>query len=522
MKTLFRLLSHVLPIIAVAGLFLLFTVNQRAQTQFPSPNGHVNDFANVIDADTKARLESLLQNLKTKTQIEFAVATVDSTGGLPIEEFAKNLARDWNIGTFNGRGKSLLLVISAGSKQSFTQYSRLAQRDLAEGILGDVSLRMRTPLAAGRFGDALNVGVTMLAGSVAQKAGVSIEELDQPANIAAATPPAVVPQKTADSSAPVEPPSEPKKTRPRAVTRLAPEVKNDTVKLEKASGEQLGQEAKTEVPRIEKPLIQKLDQDEAAPAVTKSTKPDQADIDKQPNSTLDDDESEEVELTLTKPLAERAVLLKKFLETHPESKSRTRATELLISTHAGLGDQRLKNGDNAGGVEQLMLAISESNTQISDELFKGVISQIPMNLYLRGEKDSAFRAAAAIEEKFGSDPKRLLAVAGFYLSIERGDEATRVGEAVVKIAPDLAEAHRVMAVGLHFSLRLDEAASEYKKALELDPTLNVARGSLADLSRAAGKFDEALALYNDQLKEKPKDPAATAGVVISLLELGRR
>jgi tetratricopeptide (TPR) repeat protein len=522
MKTLFRLLSHVLPITAVAGLFLLFTVDQRAQTQFPSPNGHVNDFANVIDADTKARLESLLQNLKAKTQIEFAVATVDSTGDLPIEDFAKNLARDWNIGTFNGRAKSLLLVVSAGSKQSFTQYSRLAQRDLAEGILGDVSLRMRTPLAAGRFGDAINVGVTMLAGSVAQKAGVSIEELDQPANIAAATPPEVIPQKTGDSSAPIAPPSEPKKTRPRAVTRLVPEVKNDTVKLEKASGEQLGQEAKTEAPKIEKPPIQKLDLDDAPAPVTKSTKPDQADIDKQPNSTLDDDESEEVELTLTKPLAERAVLLKKFLETHPESKSRTRATELLISTHAGLGDQRLKNGDNAGGVEQLMLAISESNPQISDELFKGVISQIPMNLYLRGEKDSAYRASGAIEEKFGSDPKRLLAVAGFYLGIERGDEATRVGEAVVKMAPDLAEAHRVMAVGLHFSLRLDEAASEYKKALELDPTLNVARGSLADLSRAAGKFDVALALYNDQLKEKPKDPAATAGVVISLLELGRR
>ena len=522
MRILFRLLSHVLPVTAVAALFLLFTVNQRAQTQFPSPNGHVNDFANVIDADTKARLESLLQNLKAKTQIEFAVATVDSTGALPIEDFAKSLARDWNIGTFNGRGKSLLLVVSAGSKQSFTQYSRLVQRDLAEGILGDVSIRMRAPLAAGRFGDAVNVGVTMLADSVAQKTGLSIEELDRPANIAAATPPEVGQQKVADSPAPIEPPSEPKKTRPRAVTKIVQEVSTDTPKIEKASGEKLEQEIKVEAPKVEQPAVQKLDQDETAATVSKSTKPNQADVDKQPNSTLDDDESEEVELTLTKPLAERAVLLKRFLETHPESKSRTRATELLISTHAGLGDQKLKNGDNAGGVEQLMLAISEANTQISDELFKGVISQIPMNLYLRGEKDSAFKAANAIEEKFGSDPKRLLAVAGFYLSIERGDEATRVGEAVVKIAPDMAEAHRVMAVGLHFSLRLDEAAREYRKALELDPTLNVARGSLADLSRAAGKFDEALALYNDQLKAKPKDPAATAGIVICLLELGKR
>ena len=513
---------------AVAGMFLFFTVNQRAQTQFPSPNGHINDFANIIDGETKARLESILQNLKNKTQIEFSVATVESTGGVKIDEFSKNLAREWNIGTFNGRTKSLLLVVSAESKESFTQYSRLVQRDLAEGILGDVSQRMRAPLAAGRFGEAVTAGVTLLGSSVAQKAGVTIDELDRSSNIAAAT------SDETEITTPKEPIPDAKKTRPRAVTKLdqnikpdeklAQDVKTDALKIEKTSGKKLDQEEKTDTPKPEKSSGQKLDQEEIGPVATKSTSStrSQADIEKQPNSTLDDDESEEVELTLTKPLAERAVLLKKFLDTHPDSKSRTRATELLISTHAGLGDQKLKNGDMAGGVEQLMLAISESNPQVTDELFKGVISQIPMNLYLRGEKESAFKAASAIEEKFGSDPKRLLAVAGFYLSIERGDEATRVGESVVKIAPDLAEAHRVMAVGLHFSLRLDEAAAEYRRALELDPTLNVARVSLADLSRAAGKFDEALELYREQLKLKPKDPAAIAGIVISLLELGKR
>src|SRR6185369_17029559 len=74
------------------------------------------------------------------------------------------------------------------------------------------------------------------------------------------------------------------------------------------------------------------------------------------------DESEEVELTLTKPLPERAVKLKEFLDTHPDSKARPRAVELLISTHAGLGDQKLKNGDIAGGIEQMMRAIDEADT----------------------------------------------------------------------------------------------------------------------------------------------------------------
>jgi tetratricopeptide (TPR) repeat protein len=234
----------------------------------------------------------------------------------------------------------------------------------------------------------------------------------------------------------------------------------------------------------------------------------------------DEDEEEEVELTLTLPLDKRAIKLKQFLDTHPASKARPRAIELLISTYAALGDQKLKNGDPAG-VDQLMLVIKEADVTISDKLFTGVVSQIPMNLYLRREQAAAFKAAQDIETKFGGDPKRLLSLATFYLGIERGDEATRIADQVLQTAPDLPEAHRVRAVGLHLSLRVDEAATEYKKVLELDPTSRVARAGLADLYRSLGKLEEALALYSEQLKANPKDPVATTGVILALFELGR-
>ena len=50
-----------------------------------------------------------------------------------------------------------------------------------------------------------------------------------------------------------------------------------------------------------------------------------------------------------------------------------------------------------------------------------MIAQIPTNLYLRGEREAAFKAAQNIETKFGTDPKRLLAVAGF-ISESNADE----------------------------------------------------------------------------------------------------
>ena len=194
------------------------------------------------------------------------------------------------------------------------------------------------------------------------------------------------------------------------------------------------------------------------------------------------DDSEEVELTLTLPLADRIVKLKEFLAAYPNSKSKPRAIELLISSYAGLGDQRLKNGDSVGGIEQLMLAIDEAPANISDQLFSGVVAQIPLNLFLRGQRNAAIEAAQKIETKFGADPKRLLTLAGFYLGIEDGNEAARLAAEAVKLAPDLAEAHHVLGRGLHISLRLDEAAAEYKRALELDP--NSKKGTQAQSRRS--------------------------------------
>jgi tetratricopeptide (TPR) repeat protein len=168
-----------------------------------------------------------------------------------------------------------------------------------------------------------------------------------------------------------------------------------------------------------------------------------------------------------------------------------------------------------------MLAIEEAPADVSEKLFSGVISQIPLNLYLRNERIAAFKAAQSIEAKFGSDPKRLLGLASFYLGIERGDEAVRVASKAVTLLPDSAEAHYSLGLGLHISLRLDDAANEYRRAIELDSNFRAAHRSLADLNRAAGKAEEALVFYREQLNADPKDKLARAGVVLSLLDVGR-
>ena len=530
----YRPLMRLLAVLPAVGLFLLISANPFAQsTKLPAPSSYVSDFAGVIDSQTKSRLESLLGKLKEKSKLELYVATVENTGEQQMSAFSRQLARDWDIGATTSRTKSLLLVVCTGSKTSFTQISRAAQLAVPEGVLGEIGYRMNGPLSDGRFSEAVDSGVHVFANAVAEKVGFNVSELEDTA-VAANSP-----EVRADSTPTVLVSArDTPKSRPRVVTDVpvgqgtppADPPRTEATPADTPSSEP----SPAESPKSETPAAEESPKPEvtATPTETPNTgrkKPASAAKTNTPVTkktaaqTAEEelDEIDEVELTLTKPLPERAVKLKQFLDTHPNSKARPRAIELLISTHAGLGDQKLKNGDVAGGIQQMLQAIEEADLSISDKLFSGVITQIPLNLYLRGERESAFKAAQNIETKFGNDPKRLLAIAGFYLGIERAKDTVRVAENVVKLSPDLVEAHRILAVGLHISLRLDEAMAEYKRTLELDPTSKVSRGSLADLYRASGKTEEALALYNEQLAADPKDKAARAGKVISLLELNR-
>lgn len=539
MTPIYRASRYLITALLAGGLFLLIHANPLAQSnKLPAPKTHVSDHTGIVDTQTRTKLEGVLERLKEKSKIDFYVAVVDTTDGIDVSEYSQRLAREWNIGSKTSRSKSLLLVVSAASRTSFTQFARAVQADLPDGVLGEVSYRMSGPLNEGRFTEAVEVGIYAFINALSEKMGFNVAELDRPATTAEGST-----QVTAEGSQPVlisatdvpksrprvvsevvkvaepvaTPPEETPRTEPTPSESPAPDPtpsetpKPETTPVETTRVEETTEPPKNEIPKAKTPT--RKTPAKSAPATKRLTPAEQLE--------LDADESEEVELTLTLPLAKRAVALKEWLDTHPNSKSRARATELLISTHAGLGDQKLKEGDSAGGIQQLMQAIEEADLTVTDQLFTGVIAQIPMNLYARGEHDAAVKAAQSVETKYGNDAKRLLAMAGFYLNVERGAEVVRIAETAVKLAPDMAEAHRVLAVGLHISLRLDEAAAEYKRTLELDPASKVSRGSLADLYRASGKAEEALALYNEQLIADPKDRAARAGKVIALFELKR-
>lgn len=219
---------------------------------------------------------------------------------------------------------------------------------------------------------------------------------------------------------------------------------------------------------------------------------------------------------------ERIEKLKAFIQERPNSTVKLLALELLSSSRAELGDSRLRFGDNANGVELFRLAVSEAPENSSDDFFAKVLSQIPTNLFWRSEQKAALEIAKLVEDKVKNNPTRLLAIEAFYLGIEDSENALRLAQQAVKLAPDMSAAHQGLGAAYRISFRLDEAAEAYAKAAELDPNSATARRSLADMRRAQGRDEEAMLLYRGLVQTNKDDEFSRIGLVVSLLNMNKR
>jgi len=124
----------------IAALLLaLFALAAPATAQtFPQNNGSpVVDQAGILTPEQQADLKSKSQALYTQTGRAFAVATVKSLEGYPVEDYAYRLGRAWGLGEKEKDNGVLLLVAPDDRKVSIaTGYGAGAyMTDAMSGII---------------------------------------------------------------------------------------------------------------------------------------------------------------------------------------------------------------------------------------------------------------------------------------------------------------------------------------------------------------------------------------------------
>lgn len=114
--------------------FLLIAFNANS-ANFPSPKGHVNDIANLIESNVEQRIEAQLSNYEKQTSIEIAVVTTSSLDGRSIEGWTMDLAMKWGVGK-RGKDNGVLFVIAPNERKCRIEVGYGLEGDLPDGKAG--------------------------------------------------------------------------------------------------------------------------------------------------------------------------------------------------------------------------------------------------------------------------------------------------------------------------------------------------------------------------------------------------
>ncbi|MFN0087383.1 MAG: TPM domain-containing protein [Blastocatellia bacterium] len=180
MKSPYRLLAVILAVVLYGFQGISGEVWAQG-AKYPAYSGHVNDFAKVIDAGTRQRLETILTNFESLTGAQIAAVVVPSLNDRPVEEYALGLYRAWGIGAKSGdnKNKGALLLVALQDRKTRLEVGYGLEGDLPDGLAGEIIRRMRPSLQQGAYSQAMETGVRTLVDTLAEKWNVSLAGIDR-------------------------------------------------------------------------------------------------------------------------------------------------------------------------------------------------------------------------------------------------------------------------------------------------------------------------------------------------------
>jgi uncharacterized protein len=174
-----------LQLIALAG-----TAAQQPQPLFPGrPTGMVTDVANIIPAETEARVEARLSRLRDSTGGEVAVVTLPGIGDRAAADVAVAIGRAWGVGgafeVGDRRRNAGVILLLVPRTEDHAGAVFIAPGQGAEGFLtdarsGQIADAMLPALREADYGPAVDIGTTLITDLVARELGATDSTLMVP------------------------------------------------------------------------------------------------------------------------------------------------------------------------------------------------------------------------------------------------------------------------------------------------------------------------------------------------------
>jgi uncharacterized protein len=149
-----------------------------AQDRPPALTAPVNDFANVIPADTESQLDALIRRLQAASGDVIVVATIktfEPAGDIRVyaNEMFENGGR--GIGQ-KGKDNGMLVLLAVDDREVWAEVGYDLEGIITDGFAGETSRQTMVPyFRRGDYGGGLLAGVTVFAGRIAAARNVELE-----------------------------------------------------------------------------------------------------------------------------------------------------------------------------------------------------------------------------------------------------------------------------------------------------------------------------------------------------------
>ncbi|MGI6005199.1 MAG: TPM domain-containing protein [Christensenellales bacterium] len=131
-----RWVSRALAAWALMAMLTLFAGTALALPE-PTQDFYVNDFARVLDADTKREIVEANDELDNAFGAQIVVATVDYTDGQDIEDYSYDLFNEWGIGS-SDENNGVLLLLVIGQEDYWCTVGTGLENVLTADVIGDI------------------------------------------------------------------------------------------------------------------------------------------------------------------------------------------------------------------------------------------------------------------------------------------------------------------------------------------------------------------------------------------------
>lgn len=182
--------------IGLAASFVLglSSLTVAAQPSPPALTQPVNDFAHVIDDQSRAELDRRIRALQQATGDVVIVATVPSYQPYAdINEYAVKMFENGGRGIGQkGKDNGLLIVVAVNDHRVRIEVGYDLEQYIPDGFAGETIRQAITPaFRQGRYGPGLVAGATRLINRIAEQRNVTIPDVPQQPSADQAAPPHV-------------------------------------------------------------------------------------------------------------------------------------------------------------------------------------------------------------------------------------------------------------------------------------------------------------------------------------------